>query len=47
VPIATNPYDPSQVVRMHLTVTTPVPEPSTFLAFAAGLPLVAVRRRRR
>ena len=50
VPITDNPYDPTQVTRMHLTVyTTPIPEPSSLLALGAGLAAVGLpllRRRR-
>jgi len=46
VPITSNPYDPIQVTRMHLTVYTP--EPSSALALLAGLAgFGAVARRRR
>ncbi len=46
VPITDNPYDPTQVTRMHLTVYTP--EPSSAAAVLAGLAgLGAVMRRRR
>jgi hypothetical protein len=45
VPITSNPSDPTQVTRMHLTVYTP--EPSSLLALLAGLAgFGAIRRRR-
>jgi hypothetical protein len=37
VPLTDNPYDPSEVTRMHITVTAPVPEPASLLALATGL----------
>ena len=49
VPITDNPYDPTQVTRMHLTVYAPVPEPSSLLALSiGGLGVLgsALRRRR-
>ena len=47
IPMTSNPYDPTQVTRMHLTVYAP--EPSSLLALLAGLAGFGaiIRRRRR